>query len=150
MSTDTPSQRIDAKIAALGDWRADTLKRLRALILAADAGIVETWKWDGPVWECDGILCTGETYKAKVKLTFPQGAALADPKGLFNSSLDGKVRRAIDFGAADKVRSSSASPASSEPSRLSARMPRWAAWRPPALPAPARYAMARCARTCWA
>ena len=100
---DSPSERISAKIAALGDWRADTLARLRQLILAADDGIAEAWKWDGPVWECDGILCTGETYKAKVKLTFPHGAALPDPKGLFNSSLEGKVRRAIDFGAADDV-----------------------------------------------
>ncbi|KQY86032.1 DUF1801 domain-containing protein [Pelomonas sp. Root1444] len=100
---DSPSERITAKIAALGDWRADTLARLRQLILAADDAVVEAWKWDGPVWECDGILCTGETYKAKVKLTFPHGAALPDPKGLFNSSLEGKVRRAIDFGAADEV-----------------------------------------------
>ena len=99
----SPTQRIDAKIAALGDWRADTLARLRRLILAADDGIVETWKWDTPVWERDGILCTGETYKAKVKLTFPHGAALPDRKGLFNSSLEGKVRRAIDFGAADDI-----------------------------------------------
>jgi len=105
MTTDhgTATQRIDAKIAGLGDWRADTLARLRELILSVDDGIVETWKWDIPVWERDGILCTGETYKAKVKLTFPHGAALADPKGLFNSSLEGKVRRAIDFGPADKV-----------------------------------------------
>ena len=99
----TPTQRIDAKIASLGDWRAELLTRLRRLILSADDGVEETWKWDIPVWERDGILCTGETYKAKVKLTFPQGAALPDPKGLFNSSLDGKVRRAIDFGAADEV-----------------------------------------------
>lgn len=99
----TPAHRIDAKIAALGDWRAETLARLRQLILAADAGIVETWKWDVPVWECAGILCTGETYKAKVKLTFPHGAALPDPTGLFNASLEGKVRRAIDLGAADEV-----------------------------------------------
>jgi len=102
-SNESPAQLIDAKIAALGDWRADTLKQLRELILATDDGIVETWKWDVPVWERDGILCTGETYKAKVKLTFPHGAALADPKGLFNSSLEGKVRRAIDFGPADEV-----------------------------------------------
>lgn len=101
--TASPTQLIDAKIAALGDWRADTLKRLRELILAADDSVVETWKWDGPVWELGGILCTGETYKAKVKLTFPHGAALPDPKGLFNSSLEGKVRRAIDFGPADTV-----------------------------------------------
>jgi hypothetical protein len=100
---DSPAERITAKIAALGDWRADMLAQLRRLILAADDGVVEAWKWDGPVWECDGILCTGETYKAKVKLTFPHGAALPDPKGLFNASLEGKVRRAIDFGAADEV-----------------------------------------------
>jgi len=105
MTTDqsTATQLIDAKIAGLGDWRADTLARLRELILSVDDGIVETWKWDIPVWERDGILCTGETYKAKVKLTFPHGAALADPKGLFNSSLEGKVRRAIDFGPQDKL-----------------------------------------------
>jgi hypothetical protein len=103
MATDSPSQRIDAKIAALGDWRADTLKQLRRLILASDAGVTEAWKWDGPVWECVGILCTGETYKAKVKLTFPYGAALPDPHGLFNSSLEGKVRRAIDFDAASEI-----------------------------------------------
>lgn len=100
---DSPAHRIDAKIAALGDWRADTLARLRQLILAADTAIVETWKWDVPVWECAGILCTGETYKAKVKLTFPHGAALPDPAGLFNASLEGKVRRAIDLGAADTL-----------------------------------------------
>jgi hypothetical protein len=100
---DSPADRITAKIAALGDWRAEALTRLRKLILAADDGIVETWKWDTPVWECAGILCTGETYKAKVKLTFPHGAALPDPKGLFNSSLEGKVRRAIDFDAASDI-----------------------------------------------
>ncbi|MFG6485118.1 DUF1801 domain-containing protein [Roseateles sp. BYS78W] len=100
---DNPSALIDAKIASLGDWRAELLTRLRALILSADDGVIETWKWDVPVWERDGILCTGETYKAKVKLTFPHGASLADPKGLFNSSLEGKVRRAIDFGPADAV-----------------------------------------------
>jgi hypothetical protein len=103
MAADSPAQLITAKIAGLGDWRADTLKRLRELILAADEGVVESWKWDGPVWECAGILCTGETYKAKVKLTLAHGAALDDPKGLFNSSLDGKVRRAIDFGPTDEV-----------------------------------------------
>jgi hypothetical protein len=100
---ESPAHLIDAKIAALGDWRAELLTQLRQLILSANDGIVETWKWDIPVWERDGILCTGETYKAKVKLTFPHGAALADPKGLFNSSLEGKVRRAIDFGPADEV-----------------------------------------------
>ncbi len=98
---DDPSARIDAKIASLGDWRGDLLATLRALILAADDGVIETWKWDLPVWECAGILCTGETYKAKVKLTFPHGASLADPTGLFNASLEGKVRRAIDFGPGD-------------------------------------------------
>ncbi len=100
---DDPSARIDAKIASLGDWRGDLLATLRALILAADDGVIETWKWDLPVWECAGILCTGETYKAKVKLTFPHGASLADPTGLFNASLEGKVRRAIDFGPGDTV-----------------------------------------------
>jgi hypothetical protein len=105
MTTDQASiaARIDAKIAGLGDWRGALLAQLRQLILGADDGVIETWKWDIPVWERDGILCTGETYKAKVKLTFPHGASLADPKGLFNASLEGKVRRAIDFGAADAV-----------------------------------------------
>jgi hypothetical protein len=103
MATDSPDQLINAKIAALGDWRGELLTQLRELILSADDGVTEAWKWDGPVWECTGILCTGETYKAKVKLTFPHGAALADPKGLFNASLEGKVRRAIDFGPTDKV-----------------------------------------------
>lgn len=100
---DSPTHRIDAKIAALGDWRAEALTRLRKLILATDDGIVEAWKWDTPVWECDGILCTGEAYKAKIKLTFPHGAALPDPKGLFNAGLEGKVRRAIDVDAASDV-----------------------------------------------
>jgi hypothetical protein len=106
----TPSQLIDAKIAKLGDWRAEMLKRLRALIHEADPKVVETLKWAKaanplgvPVWEHDGILCTGETYKDKVKLTFANGAALADPSGLFNSSLDGNVRRAIDFHEGDKI-----------------------------------------------
>lgn len=103
MSTDTPKQLIDAKIAGLDDWRGETLSRLRELILSVDDGVIETWKWDTPVWEHSGILCTGEIYKAKVKLTFPHGAALPDPKGLFNSSLEGKVRRAIDFGPDDQV-----------------------------------------------
>jgi len=105
MTTDnaSPTELITAKIATLGDWRGELLAQLRELILSADDGVIETWKWDVPVWERNGILCTGETYKAKVKLTFPHGAALADPKGLFNSSLEGKVRRAIDFGPTDKV-----------------------------------------------
>lgn len=102
MSSDA-TRLIDARIAALGDWRAAALSRLRELILAADSGIVEAWKWNGPVWECAGVLCTGESYKAKLKLTFAQGAALPDPSGLFNASLDGRVRRAIDVGPGDAV-----------------------------------------------
>jgi len=98
MAEDTPSQRIDARIAELGDWRGETLAQMRALIHQADPAVEETWKWRGvPVWEHAGILCTGETYKAVVKLTFAKGAALADPAGLFNSSLEGNVRRAIDI-----------------------------------------------------
>jgi hypothetical protein len=99
MSEDnTASELIDARIAALDDWRGETLARARAIIRAADPEIVETWKWGGvPVWERAGILCTGETYKTTVKLTFAKGAALPDPAGLFNSSLDGNVRRAIDI-----------------------------------------------------
>ncbi|MHB1087242.1 MAG: DUF1801 domain-containing protein [Acidimicrobiales bacterium] len=92
----SPSQLIDARIAELGDWRGDTLARIRALIKRADAEVVEEWKWTNPVWSHDGIICTGETYKKVVKLTFPKGASLEDPSGLFNSSLEGNVRRAID------------------------------------------------------
>jgi len=100
----TPSQHIDARIAELGDWRGKTLARIRALIHAAEPGIVEEWKWRGvPVWERDGIVCTGETYKSVVKMTFAKGAALDDPAGLFNSSLDGNVRRAIDIHEGDKI-----------------------------------------------
>ncbi|MBZ9715038.1 DUF1801 domain-containing protein [Deinococcus multiflagellatus] len=88
---------ISEKIAGLHDWRGETLARVRALVLAATPGIQEEWKWDTPVWSCGGILCTGEVYKAAVKLTFPRGAALPDPGGLFNASLEGKVRRAIDL-----------------------------------------------------
>ena len=96
--TATPSALIDARIAELADWRGETLARLRALVKAADPDIVEEWKWRGvPVGEHDGIVCTGETYKAVVKVTFAKGAALEDPAGLFNSSLDGNTRRAIDF-----------------------------------------------------
>jgi hypothetical protein len=95
----SPSKLIDGRIKELGDWRGDMLKRIRALIREADPEVVEEWKWRGvPVWEHDGIICTGETYKAVVKLTFAKGAALDDPAGLFNSSLDGNVRRAIDIG----------------------------------------------------
>lgn len=100
----TPSQEIDARIKALGDWRGAMLAKVRAVVKAADPDVVEEWKWRGvPVWEHDGILCTGETYKAVVKMTFAKGAALADPKGLFNSSLEGNTRRAIDFHEGDKV-----------------------------------------------
>ncbi|MEJ0059022.1 MAG: DUF1801 domain-containing protein [Terricaulis sp.] len=99
-----PSKQIDARIKALGDWRGDTLARVRAIIHAADPDVVETWKWRGvPVWEHDGIICTGESYKAVVKLTFAKGAALDDPAHLFNSSLDGNVRRAIDVGEGEKI-----------------------------------------------
>lgn len=100
----TASELIDKRIADLGDWRGDMLARVRAVILKADPGIIETWKWRGvPVWEKDGILCTGETYKQVVKLTFAKGAALDDPKGLFNASLDGNVRRAIDIREGEKL-----------------------------------------------
>ena len=93
-----PSQLIDARIAELGDWRGDLLARLRALVKEADPDVVEEWKWRGvPVWSHDGLICTGETYKSVVKMTFTKGAALADPSGLFNSSLEGNTRRAIDF-----------------------------------------------------
>jgi hypothetical protein len=100
----SPSQQIDARIKELGDWRGETLARLRALVKEADPDVVETWKWRGvPVWEHDGILCTGETYKAVVKMTFAKGASLEDPKGLFNSSLEGNTRRAIDFREGEKI-----------------------------------------------
>ena len=95
----TPSALIDARIHDLNDWRGETLAHVRALIHGALPDVVETWKWRGvPVWEKHGILCTGETYKAVVKLTFARGAALPDPAGLFNASLEGKARRAIDIG----------------------------------------------------
>jgi hypothetical protein len=98
------SELIDERIAALGDWRGETLARMRRLIHDEDPDVVETWKWRGtPVWEHDGIICTGESYKDKVKLTFARGASLADPAGLFNSSLDGRVRRAIDIGEGEQV-----------------------------------------------
>ena len=106
----SPSHLIDARIGELGDWRGETLARLRSLIKDADPQVVEAVKWRKPsnplgvpVWEHDGIVCTGETYKDKVKLTFANGAALPDPKGLFNSSLDGSTRRAIDFYEGDRV-----------------------------------------------
>ncbi|WP_337182785.1 DUF1801 domain-containing protein [Shinella sp.] len=102
---DTPSSLIDGRIAELADWRGETLARLRALIKEADPGVTEEWKWRGvPVWEHDGIVCTGETYKAVVKMTFARGAALEDPDGLFNSSLEGNTRRAIDFREGEAIR----------------------------------------------
>jgi hypothetical protein len=100
----SPSQLIDARIKELGDWRGDMLGRLRALIKDADPDVVEEWKWRGvPVWSHDGIICTGETYKSVVKMTFAKGAALQDPARLFNSSLEGNVRRAIDFRENDTI-----------------------------------------------
>src|SRR5499427_6135483 len=100
----TPSQLIDGRIKELGDWRGALLARLRALIKEADPDVVEEWKWRGvPVWEHAGIICTGETYKAAVKLTFAKGASLPDPSKLFNSSLEGNVRRAIDIHEGDKI-----------------------------------------------
>ncbi len=98
------SQKIDARIAELGDWRGETLARIRKLIKQADPEIIETWKWRGvPVWEHAGIICTGETYKSVVKMTFANGASLEDPSGLFNSSLEGNTRRAIDFHESEKI-----------------------------------------------
>lgn len=103
-NTDTsPSQRIDARIAELDDWRGATLARVRALIKRADPDVVEEWKWGGPVWSCGGLICTGEAYTKVVKLTFAKGASLKDPSGLFNSSLEGNVRRAIDLHEGDTI-----------------------------------------------
>jgi hypothetical protein len=99
-----PSALIDARIKELGDWRGDTLAKMRKLIKQSDPKVVEEWKWRGvPVWEHDGMICTGETYKSIVKLTFAKGAQLKDPKRLFNSSLEGNVRRAIDLHEGDKI-----------------------------------------------
>ncbi|MGH8128531.1 MAG: DUF1801 domain-containing protein [Gammaproteobacteria bacterium] len=98
------SELIDKRIAELGDWRGETLGRMRKLIKAADPDVMEEWKWMGtPVWSHDGIICTGESYKSKVKLTFAKGASLKDPAKLFNSSLDGNVRRAIDISEGEKI-----------------------------------------------
>jgi hypothetical protein len=98
------SDLIDARIAELADWRGETLARVRALIKEADPDVIETWKWRGvPVWEHAGIICTGETYKSVVKLTFAKGASLEDPKSLFNSSLEGNVRRAIDIREGEEI-----------------------------------------------
>jgi hypothetical protein len=107
--TPTPSEQIDARIEELGDWRGETLGRLRALVKEADPEVVEEWKWVKatnpctPVWSHDGIICTGETYKETVKMTFASGAALEDPSGLFNASLGGNTRRAIDFHEGEQI-----------------------------------------------
>ena len=104
MAEESPSQKIDARIEELGDWRGDTLALVRKLIKASDPDVVEEWKWRGvPTWYHDGMICTGETYKDKVKVTFAKGASLDDPAGLFNSSLDGNARRAIDIGKDDEL-----------------------------------------------
>ena len=101
---DSPSQLIDARIEELGDWRGETLARIRALVTQADPDVVEEWKWRGvPVWSHAGMICTGETYKNAVKVTFAKGASLDDPSGLFNSSLEGNTRRAIDFHEGDTI-----------------------------------------------
>ncbi|UGS36784.1 DUF1801 domain-containing protein [Capillimicrobium parvum] len=103
-TTDSPSQLIDARIRELGDWRGDTLARIRALIKQADPDIVEEWKWRGvPVWYHAGMVCTGESYKSVVKVTFAKGASLEDPSDLFNSSLEGNTRRAIDFHEGEEI-----------------------------------------------
>jgi hypothetical protein len=102
-NAESPSRLIDARIKSLADWRGEALSRIRALIKAAAPGVVEEWKWDVPVWSHDGLICTGEAYKNAVKLTFAKGAQLRDPSGLFNSSLAGKVRRAIDVHEGEKL-----------------------------------------------
>src|SRR3984893_15844694 len=102
--SESPSRLIDARLKELDDWRGQTLSHVRALIKQADSDVVEEWKWRGvPVWSHDGMICTGETYKSAVKMTFAKGAALKDPSGLFNSSLEGNVRRAIDIHEGDKI-----------------------------------------------
>ena len=98
-----PARLIDERIEELGDWRGKTLSRLRGLIKQADPGVVEEWKWGGPVWSHDGVICTGETYKKVVKLTFARGASLDDPSRLFNSSLEGNTRRAIDVQEGEQI-----------------------------------------------
>ena len=102
-TTNTASRQIDARIAELGDWRGETLARVRSIIRQADPDVVEEWKWNVPVWSHDGILCTGESYKKAVKLTFAKGASLDDPSRLFNASLDGNTRRAIDLHEGGKI-----------------------------------------------
>ena len=100
---ESPAQLIDARIEELGDWRGKTLAHIRSLIKKADPDVVEEWKWNVPVWSHDGIICTGEAYKKAVKLTFAKGASVKDPTGLFNSSLEGNTRRAIDFREGEKI-----------------------------------------------
>ncbi|MEO8159215.1 MAG: DUF1801 domain-containing protein [Betaproteobacteria bacterium] len=100
---ESPTLMIDARIKELDDWRGKTLSRVRAIIKLADPDVVEEWKWSVPVWSHDGIICTGEVYKTAVKLTFAKGASLKDPSGLFNSSLEGNTRRAIDFHEGDEI-----------------------------------------------
>ena len=102
-NSDSASRRIDERIRELGDWRGEVLTRIRALMKEADPAIVEEWKWDVPVWSRDGVICTGETYKSVVKMTFAKGASLDDPARLFNSSLEGKTRRAIDIRQGEKI-----------------------------------------------
>jgi hypothetical protein len=99
----SPTQLIDARIRELGDWRGKMLSRIRKVVKDADPEVVEEWKWNVPVWSRDGLICTGETYKSAVKMTFAKGAALEDPSGLFNSSLEGNTRRAIDFHEGEKI-----------------------------------------------
>jgi hypothetical protein len=103
INNESPAQLIDARIAGLADWRGETLARVRAFIHQADPDVTEEWKWSVPVWSHAGIICTGEAYKKAVKLTFPKGASLDDPSGLFNSSLEGNTRRAIDIHEGDKI-----------------------------------------------
>ena len=103
VNTESASELIDARIAQLGDWRGKMLSHIRAVIKSADPDVIEEWKWSNPVWSHDGLICTGESYKTVVKMTFAKGASLADPSGLFNSSLDGNTRRAIDFKEGDKL-----------------------------------------------
>jgi hypothetical protein len=103
INNESPAQLIDARIAELADWRGETLARVRAFIHQADPDVTEEWKWSVPVWSHAGIICTGEAYKKAVKLTFPKGASLDDPSGLFNSSLEGNTRRAIDIHEGDKI-----------------------------------------------
>ena len=126
------SQLISQRIAELGDWRGETLGRVRQLVKEADPEVVEEWKWGIPVWSHDGILCTGEVYKVHVKLTFAKGASLADPAGLFNSSLEGNVRRAIDIHEGEKLNATAFKALIRAAAELNAASKRGAPARPPA------------------